>query len=1574
MTTAYQKQHAAEMKRLLSALPKQANANQKRFTELCFEKKLLSDLESLEEKQAAAITASMYRHMELPRTSEYSIRVFTPTEEEHGFSAPVTVVELLNDDQPFLLDSLTAELTRHGLVIKQLLHPIIPVTRNDKGELLSIGGKDDAFLESYIHFQVSPLPDGLSQDQLKADLEWVLSHIMSAVRDWQPMVAKAQSVVATLEKAHKPFDEQQVKEARDFIAWLVERNFVFLGYGEYNPSSEGDAYSIVADSRLGILRLIDEPCPTGLEFVTEEHRQRFSTLQLIEITKSNRRSPVHRYVPMDMVIVKRFDEKGRITGESCFVGLFTSNLYYQSVTTIPLLRSKIANVLKRSGFAPVSHDGKSLSVILEFLPRDEILQTSEDALFDMSMGIFALEAKPGVRVFVRKDAAERFASAMVFVPRERFSTDLRMEIQHLLERAYNATSTSFTTQILDTPLARLHLILKTAPGDVPQVDVSVLESDIAKLAYLWSDKLLDALLAMHDESKARLLHRRYGSAFPQAFINRYSAQAAVYDIEKCEASLEGKKLVLELYQDKQNSDSANLKIYNPNQEIALSDVLPLLENAGFRVIEESPFELNPQGIESTVRIRDFKLALPKPDNIMPLKEKLEGVLLDMWSGAVENDRYNALVLKAGIGSREATLLRAYGKYMRQIGFNVSEGNIQQALLNHPGVVRELIALFEKRFAADVPQRDVKQHAHSTAIDKALESVSNAMEDRVLRRMMELMTVTLRTNYYQKSRPILSFKMDSTHVPELPLPRPYAEIFVYSPRVEGIHLRGGKVARGGLRWSDRPDDFRTEVLGLMKAQMVKNSVIVPVGSKGGFVVKRPPITLDREAIQKEGIACYTLYLQGLLDITDNIVAGGVVPPKDVVRHDGDDPYLVVAADKGTASFSDIANSVSAAYDFWLGDAFASGGSVGYDHKEMGITARGGWVSVVRHFKEMGKDIAREDFTCIGIGDMSGDVFGNGMLLSEHTRLVAAFNHMHIFIDPQPDTAASFAERKRLFELPRSSWKDYDAKLISKGGGVFERSAKFITVSEEAKQVLGLVKTSFTPDELIKAILQAPVDLLWNGGIGTYVKAGSESHDQVGDRANNAVRVNGEELRCKVVGEGGNLGFTQLGRIEYARTGGRINTDAIDNSAGVDCSDHEVNIKIAFSRELESGRLAIETRNDVLEAMTDEVAALVLKDNTLQTLALSVSEQNAAVGLESYARLMHALEKKSLLVRAIEYLPDEKSLADLKIVGKGLSRPELAVLLAYSKMDVYAQLSQSQRLTHRYFDDELLRYFPLKMREEFRDAVFNHPLKQEIIATVLTNSLVNRAGITFANDIAEETGASTVDIAVAYALVRDTFGLRVYWEMVDQLTGVVSASVQAEVFARVQQFVAHLVAWLLANQSLPLDIDAVQASLLAPAKRMMAGIPVINDTQLHIWQAKQVPEAMALFLASLDGAAACFDIIRVASETSSDSEVVAALYAALGTRLHLNWLREGASQVMPASFWERKALQGLRMDSYAEQRRYTAAVLNAGLTLEAWQQQHAGKLAQFDGFMESMKIRYTPDMASLSVLLRQIKGIA
>lgn len=1598
MKESYSERHSGCLKKILAALPKTASAQVKQFVEQFFAKVPAPDLEKYDAPVAVALAMDACMFFSARTPSVPSVRIFAPEKAPHGGQSRHTVVELLNDDMPFLVDSLTAELMRQGFHIYDTIHPIFSATRDKKGglERLYEGSTAASQKESLIHFQISSLPEDLSPQRLEADLRAVLASVRAAYQDWQTIVGKAREVLVQMAHAPKGVDPAEAAETKDFIEWLVDRSFVFLGYVEYDfyDASGKEALRVVEGSKLGVLRVEDDATPRGLEALPAEIRHFLLVPQLLEITKSSRKSLVHRPVHMDYIGIKRFDSQGRVVGERRFLGMFTSTVYYQSADNIPIIRRKIAEVLRRSGFDAISHDGKALKTILEFLPRDEIFQIGVDDLFEIGMGILSLEARPGVRLFIRRDAFERFLSCMIFVPREYFSTQLRIRISGIIEKASQGSVSAFYTQIGESPLARLHLILKTTPGNIPPLDVAQLEASIARISTQWSDLLKAQMLERFGEQKTERLIRLYGNAFPEGYISRYDVSQAVHDIEKIVEAQQAAGLSLEFFR---HGEHLHLKIFNPTDEIALSDIVPMLENMGLRAIDEHPFFINSNDDSMPgVWIRDFKLMtqLASDTSFEMLKTRFEEALALVWRKDISNDRFNALVLRAGLSWRQVLLLRAYARYLRQTGYAFGQSVIEQTLVGHPMLAARIVALFDARFNPDADSaRASAEQKWVGAIEAELAGVSDVTHDRIIRRYLELVRATLRTNFYQADdtgavRPVLSFKFDSAQVPDLPLPRPYAEIFVYAKRVEGIHLRGGKVARGGIRWSDRHEDFRTEVLGLMKAQMVKNSVIVPVGSKGGFVVKDPPLEGGRDALQQEGIACYRLYLQGLLDLTDNIVGSKVVPPVRVLRYDGDDPYLVVAADKGTATFSDIANEISRSYGFWLDDAFASGGSAGYDHKKMGITARGGWVSVVRHFREMGVDIGKEPFTVIGIGDMSGDVFGNGVLLSANIRLVAAFNHQHIFIDPMPDTASSFKERQRLFSLPRSTWKDYNASLISRGGGVFERAAKQIALSPEAKKALGVERESYAPDELIRAILTAPVDLLWNGGIGTYVKAEDETHEQVGDRANNAVRVNGGQLRCKVVGEGGNLGFTQKGRIEYARSGGRINTDAIDNSGGVDCSDHEVNIKIAFSRVLTGGALMRAKRDEVLAAMTDEVAHLVLKDNILQTQAVTIAELQGAQLIESQQRLMHQLEQRGLLNRAIEYLPSDKAMTELRLSGKGLTRPELAVLLAYSKLALYKELVDSELPDDSYFSADLVRYFPRTMHDSFDECIDQHPLRREIIATVMTNSLVNRVGMTFYSDIAQDTGLPARDIAAAYTIVRDAFGLRKLWGDIERASDVIPAQAQAEIYARLNHFVEGVALWFLRNQPMPLSIGQIMRDFLSGIEEFLENLESMHsraslkafDKQLAYFTGKGVPEELARQIASLEMQTSACDVIAIASKADLPIAAVGKHYFEMGTRLRIGWLRLSAARIVTDSHWERVAVQSIIQDLYEQQRRLATLVVemlskDRGATdiEEKWYQRYRLEIDRYDDFIADLKATEAPDFSVLVVALRNLKSL-
>src|SRR5829696_3149408 len=1165
-------------------------------------------------------------------------------------------------------------------------------------------------------------------------------------------------------------------------------------------------------------------------------------------------------------------------------------------------------------------------------------------------------------------------------------------------------------------VTRLHFIIRKPPGQMPSYDARELEAKLPTVTRSWADELHDMLLELHGEEEGNELFGRYGEAFPAAYLEDFPARNAVYDIQRMEDLGERGGLNMNLYRPLEAPPGMlRFKLFWADRPLPLSDAVPMLEDMGAEVVEERPYEIHPPG-QGPIWIHDFGVTYTGPEgdvDISRVRDVFQEAFSAILRGEADSDGFNRLVLRARLTWRDIVVLRAYCKYLRQTRLSLSQEYMEQALANNPQIARELVELFQARFDPTQPggSGGVKgsppenQGAESRVeqlrehLAEAIDRVANLDEDRILRSFLAMVDATLRTNFYQagqdgQPKPYLSFKLDPAQVPSLPKPRPMFEVFVYSPRTEAVHLRGGKVARGGIRWSDRREDFRTEILGLMKAQMVKNAVIVPVGAKGGFVVKQPPAGGGREALMDEVVACYSTMMRGLLDITDNRVDGKVVPPPDVVRYDDDDPYLVVAADKGTASFSDLANSIAQEYGYWLDDAFASGGSAGYDHKKMGITARGAWESVKQLFREQGVDTQSTDFTVVGIGDMSGDVFGNGMLLSPHIRLLGAFNHLHVFVDPDPDPETSFAERQRLFALPRSSWSDYDTSKLSEGGGVWPRSAKSIPLSEQARRALDVQAEALTPNELIGAMLRAPVDLLWNGGIGTYVKAARESHADVGDRANDAVRVNGGELEAKVVGEGGNLGFTQLGRIEYALHGGRINTDFIDNSGGVDCSDHEVNIKILLNQVVSDGDMTRKQRDKLLADMTDDVAEAVLQDNYRQVQAISVTEAQAPQLLDEHARLVRSLERAHRLDRRLEFLPDNEELAERRAAGKGLTRPELAVLLAYAKIALQDELVASDVPEDDYLAEDLERYMPPKLRDKFRRQLHRHPLRREIIATYVTNSMVNRAGSTFASRLRDETGAGPPDVARAYTIAREVFDVRRLWKDLAALDNVVPAEVQLELQAEGRKIIERSALWFLRNRRQPLDIASTVshfapgiASLAQELPKLLApGEAEALEQLAERFTAAGVPAELATRVASLDALFSGLNVIEVAAACGETVETVAAVYFALGYKLDLHWLRDQIAKLPADTHWQTLAQGALRDDLYSEQRELTTEVLkrdagdrgaddrDAETLIEAWLADNRSSVDRTRAILSDLKEAETLDIAMLSVALREIRNLS
>ncbi len=1565
-----------------------------------------ADAEDLVDREPTDLYGAALSHWNFARKREVGhprVRVFNPTVEEHGWQSTHTVVEIVNDDMPFLVDSVTMEVNRHGGSLHLILHPILAVERGADGTLVGLVASDakGAKLESFIHVEIDRMSDPAAMSALTADIVRVLDDVRAAVEDWAKMRAQVGIILGEIAAKAPPLPAEELAEGKAFVSWLAENNFTFLGYRRHElvTVDGADALKIVPGSSLGILRAVEgKEVAASFAALPAEVRAYARRPELLVITKSTSRSTVHRPGYLDYIAVKRFDSMGQVCGEDRFLGLFTSIAYSANPSEIPLLRRKTANIVARAGVAPGSHAAKVLANILTNYPRDELFQTGEDELLATVLGILRLGERQRFRLFVRRDAFERFIVCLIYVPRENYTTDLRQKWQAILLETFAGSSSEFNTQLSESVLARIMITVRTTPGKIPAFDVRALESRLATVSRRWEDDLKVALIDTAGEARGNELYRQFGRAFPAGYREDYSARIAAPDIALMSGLSAERPLAMSLYRPLEAAPGMlRFKLYRLGGPIALSDSLPMLERMGLKVLDERPHRVTPAG-SAPIWMHDLGMLVPSMDTeveIDSLHAVFESAFGQIFRGEVENDEFNRLVVAARLPAQEIVILRACAKYLRQIGFPLSQTFIQSTLAAHAGIARQLVELFKVRFDPDGGAGAGARAAEQVrAIETALDDVENLSEDRVLRQYLALVQAMTRTNFWRRDaegrpRSYVSFKFDPAKVPGLPEPKPMFEIFVYSTRFEGVHLRGGKVARGGLRWSDRPEDFRTEVLGLVKAQMVKNTVIVPVGSKGGFVLKRAPAASDREAYMKEGVACYKDYLRGLLDLTDNRVGDKIVPPPQVKRHDPDDPYLVVAADKGTATFSDYANSVSVEYGFWLDDAFASGGSAGYDHKVMGITARGAWESVKRHFREMGVDTQTTKFTVAGVGDMSGDVFGNGMLLSRHIKLVAAFDHRHIFLDPGADPATSFAERERMFKLPRSSWADYNAALVSAGGGIHPRSAKSIAITPQVKEVLGIKAEAMTPTELVNAILKAPVDLIYNGGIGTYVKATDESHAQVGDRANDVLRVNGRELRCKVFAEGGNLGCTQLGRIEYALAGGRINTDAIDNSAGVDTSDHEVNIKILLGLPIVDGDMTVKQRNALLAEMTDDVAALVLRDNTFQTQALSVSGRIAPQLLDANQRFIHFLEKGGRLNRAIEFLPPDEVFGERRAAGVGLTSPEQAVLLAYSKIWLYDELLASSLPDDAWVATALVRYFPTALRERYAAYMQRHPLKREIIATHVTNSMINRVGGTFVHRLLESTGAKPAEIVRAYLLTREVFGFVDLWMAIEALDNKVDDAVQSAMLIETGRLIARGTTWFLRSRRLVEDmastIDHFTPKIAALAKLLAQVQDEGERARIAAAVARYVDRGVARELATrvvgFDTLYAALDIVEVADSATRTPEDVAGLYFELSNKLGLPWLRDRMAALPDDAHWKMLAKDAMQDDLSGLQRTITADVLAGSpdsvaraALVAAWQDRNRRGIERAGQLLAELRGAGPVDAAMLSVALRELRGLA
>jgi glutamate dehydrogenase len=1526
------------------------------------------------------------------------VRVISPSEEASGWGCLHSVVEVVTDDMPFLVDSVIAQLNRQGLSIHLVVHPQLYVRRNVVGEFEALARADDPMIpgflpESWIHVEIDRRSDVSSFAGLQRDLRSVLEDVRAAVEDWDRMLARVDDAIEELKPGVPAAAEEEVAETIALLEWMKRDNFTFLGYRDYELTGSGDAAQLqsVPSTGLGILRDSGlAPVSRSLAEMPPEARQKALEPTLLTLTKANSRATVHRPAYLDYVGIKRLGADGVPIGERRILGLLGLSAYAESVRSIPVVRRKVAAVIARADFPRGSHNAYDLRQILETYPRDELFQISVDDLYDIALGILGLQERRRVRLFIRRDDYGRFFSVLLYVPRERYTTQVRLRVQGILMEALGGTSIDYTTRLSESVLARLHFVIRTDDVAALDIDVEELELRLAAATRSWTDELADAVVEGFGEELAAEVLKIYGDAFPEAYKEDFSPRAAVADIRRLTALPVEHDLDLSLY--KPGGAPAGVrrfKIARIGPPLSLATLMPSLQDMGVEVTDERPYELE-LGDGRRAWIYDFGLRYEGEDDFEAagVREAFQEAFAAVWSGRMESDGFNALILAAGLRWREVVVLRAYAGYLRQIGTTFSAAYIASALRKNESIVRLLVDLFEARFDPRVIDTSEKEQADLTKqIEHALDDVASLDEDRILRSFLALIRATLRTNHYQPDtdgtiKPYLSMKLEPKQVPDLPAPKPAFEIWVYSPLVEGVHLRFGPVARGGLRWSDRREDFRTEVLGLVKAQTVKNAVIVPVGAKGGFVVKQPQPSLD------DVIANYSTFVRGMLDLTDNIVDGTVAPPHDVVRRDSDDPYLVVAADKGTASFSDIANGIAEQYGYWLGDAFASGGSSGYDHKAMGITARGAWESVKRHFRELRVNIQEQDFTVVGIGDMSGDVFGNGMLLSKHIRLVAAFDHRHVFIDPNPDAATSYDERRRLFDLARSSWDDYDRSLISEGGGVFPRTAKSIKLSPQARDVLGMDAESLTPAEVIRGILRAPVDLLWNGGIGTYVKSATETNADAGDRTNDVVRVNGRDLRATVVGEGGNLGFTQRGRIEFARAGGLIYTDAIDNSAGVDTSDHEVNIKILLGAIEAAGDMTRKQRDELLAQMTDDVAALVLRDNYEQAIALGNSLVNAASMLHVHARLIDALVAAGDLDRDLEFLPNKEEIAERHAAGEGLTAPEFAVLLAYRKITLTQDLLDSDLPDDPAYDGVLTAYFPEPLRERFTQQMHEHRLRREIVVTGVVNHMVNRAGITFAMRLMEETGASPVEIVRAHSVASTVFGVDRLWSSVEALDNEVPADVQTSMFLELRRLVERAARWLLNNRRAPIDVlatvDAFESGVEAVTGKL---IDHIADTDRAAFEQRRdglvssgVPGDVAEQFALLTPLYSALDIVEVAAAAKRPVDEVADVYFAVEDRLVLGRLRDLVNALPRDDRWHTLARAALRDDLYAAHAALTLDILgstaptaSAHDRLEQWIESNAGSVHRASALLADIVGQEQADLATLSVALRQIRTV-
>jgi glutamate dehydrogenase len=1523
------------------------------------------------------------------------VRVFNPGLEADGYTTVGSVIETCTDDSPFLVDSINEELLARNLSVTRVLHPVIGTIRDEQGRIERVmSGRDASHRESVIHFQV----DRPLRDEERAELEQrvreILHDVRLVVRDFEPMQERVRHMIELARIAAVRYSAEEVGETVDFLEWLLQLNFVLLGYREYELielDAEQRAIRALPGSGLGILSDVQHSAfseTTPLSSLDPVVRRRIEDGDLLVFSKTNSYSSVHRRARMDYIGVRIVNAAGEIEGEARLLGLFTSKAYMEPATKTPLLHHKLDQILTAEDLIPGSHDYKEVVELFESFPKDELFQASTQELRRLVVGLLQFEKHGGIKVLVRRDLYGRSVSIVVALPRDRFNARLRKRLQQFFLGKFAGTTVDYHLSLGETESARIFFTVHVQAGtQIPDVPYEELENEVERLARTWDDDLRDALVARIGPERGSMLAEKFSPKFPDYYKASDEWGLIVDDVlalERLSSNPEG--FSVGLGNETKGERLTRVKLYKTGGKVDLSAFMPILEALGLRAVEEIPTQVLGEG---KVYIHDFGV-LDGRGAVLDLgaaSENVANTVSAVWRGSCESDSLNRLVTLTSLDWRQVQILRALRKYRMRVSSRYTEEYRNDAMAAHGDIAAELVAMFEAKFDPDRMASEEEIDEIRQRIHQALRDVTSLDEDNILRSLLGTIEAIVRTNAYLPDRPALSFKIRSARVPEMPKPYPQFEIFVYSPQMEGIHLRGGMVARGGIRWSDRKEDYRTEVLGLMKAQKVKNAVIVPDGSKGGFILKRA--TATPEELRAEVSTQYVTFMRGMLDITDNRVGGEVVHPANVRIHDVPDPYLVVAADKGTATFSDTANGVSEEYGFWLGDAFASGGSQGYDHKALGITARGAWESVTRHFREIGIDVMTEPFSVVGIGDMSGDVFGNGMLYTPQIRLVCAFDHRHVFIDPDPDLQSSFVERRRLFTVPRSSWNDYDKTLLSAGGDIIDRQAKSVTLSPQARAALGLADdepAQMTPNDVIRHALQAPVDLLWNGGIGTYVKASDEGHTEVGDRANDPVRVNGNQVRARVAGEGGNLGFTQRGRVEYAFEGGRINTDFIDNSAGVDTSDHEVNIKILLGLAVQRDELTMDQRNELLQSCAQDVVAHVLYDNYLQAQILSQEMEVSVQRTENYEDLMQQLELEGELERDVEFLPTSDEMMERRAAGRGMVRPELAVLLAYAKRSIAAALLGSDLPDSPYLFADLRDYFPAAVVERFGHLLEDHPLRRDLIATIAANDVVNAQGITFVSRMVSETGASPSDVVRAFRIARDVSGAVERWADIEALDGTIDPVIQNELLGGVDWLVETTSRWYLvraAGQRLAEAVDEARDSFAELSDVIdQIGSDAWREEHEHLARrlvAEGVPAPIArrhAFQAELVHAP---DIIAVAHSSGRSVLEVARGFFLLGERLEIDWLEQQLEAMPLGSRWQRWAQQSMEDDLLNIRRQLAETALAefgplpVDEAVEKFLESRDGAFGRLQRFMRGLAVDGVNDIAPLTVALRQIRAL-